>query len=518
MTTAEPNADEQRRGRHAKPDDDDRPDNGTQDDGSPDGGSPDGARRAEVQQDDGDRDGDTQRDQPPTDVETTTPDGRPDRRTADRETTNAEAAHAEAGDEEAVPESRAAEETTEDVHSGEEVTGEDSAPESRADEESADGESAEEESAGEEPAEEERSDESSAAQADVRGDNEAAVEEQPSDEQAARDDPAPQQASGAAAPAGQRVAEKSREERPGETAKKRSGHALAHHPAGASLLTASGLVTGLALVPLLFDQLNFEVGARAADAARSAAPWPGGSEAWFWPGWVGTTAALVALVVLVIAAVGVRVPDVAVLVTAVALAAATARAAWATFDVLNAHLWELVPLCIVCVLAFGSAATAAFRRRSPDSDDKGTGAGEVAGVTVGTWLLVVLLLLGGSAIASSAQTHAFGNVTSPPQDLAGLLSVRAADAPALDDLRGSWVPQVAVAQATDDAAATAYAVVHHGWTTRFPTLLARGDDVPGLDDTWWLSIAAQPFASQAEAAAFCATTGQPGCTPLQVGG
>ena len=48
----------------------------------------------------------------------------------------------------------------------------------------------------------------------------------------------------------------------------------------------------------------------------------------------------------------------------------------------------------------------------------------------------------------------------------------------------------------------------------------RGDDVDaiGLDDRWWVSIAAQPFASQAEAAAWCTTNAVPGCTPLQVGG
>ena len=304
-------------------------------------------------------------------------------------------------------------------------------------------------------------------------------------------------------------------------ARKSSGHAIAHHPAGASLLTAAGLVTGLALVPLLLDQLTFEVAARAADAARSAAaPWPAGGEPWFWPGWVATTAAVVGVLVLVVAAVGLRLPDVVVLATAVALAAATARAAWSTLDVLNAHLWELVPLCIVCLIAFLSAVAAAFRWRSADSADDGTGAGEVAGVTVGAWLLVVLLLLGGSAIASSAQTHAFGNVTSPPQYLAGLLSVRAADAPELAPLGGSWVSQIAAAQVGDDAGASAYAVVHHDWTTRFPALLARGDDVgaPGLDDTWWLSLAAQPFGSEAEAAAWCTANGVADCTPRLVGG
>ncbi|HEY0400896.1 MAG TPA: hypothetical protein VGD09_02690 [Blastococcus sp.] len=316
---------------------------------------------------------------------------------------------------------------------------------------------------------------------------------------------------------------KSAVEQPAEPATIRSRHAIAHHPAGASLLTAAGLLTGLALAPLLFDRLRFEVATRAADAARSAAaPWPGGGQPWFWPGWVATTAALVGLAVLVLAAVGLKAPDLVVLATAVVLTAATARAAWATFDVLDARLWALIPVCIVCVVAFGSAAAAAFRWRSPDSDDAGIGTGEVAGVTIGAWLLVVLLLLGGSAIASSAQTHADAFVTSPPQDLAGLLSVRAADAPELDDLRGSWVPQVAAAQVTDDAAASAYAVRHHDWTARFPTVLTRGDDVgaPGLDDTWWLSLVAQPYGSGAEAAAWCAANGlaERDCSPRLVSG
>ncbi|TFV87436.1 hypothetical protein [Blastococcus sp. CT_GayMR16] len=345
-------------------------------------------------------------------------------------------------------------------------------------------------------------------------DDESAADEKPTDEKQAG---AAREHKPSAATA---VSAQPREEQPAEPTRKRSGHAIAHHPAGPSLLTAAALVIALALVPLLFDQLRFEVASRAADAARSAAaPWPAVSEPWFWPGWVATAAAIIGLVVLVVAAIGIRLPDVAVLVTAVVLAAATARAAWATFGVLNAGLWELIPVCIVCVIAFAAAVTAAFRWRSPDKDDSGTGAGEVAGVTIGAWLLVVLLLLGGSAIASSAETHAFGNVTSPPQDLAGLLSVRAADAPELDDLRGSWVPQVAAAQVDDDAGASAYAVVHHDWTTRFPTVLARGDDVGAddLDDTWWLSLVAQPVGSEAEAAAWCATNSVPNCTPRLIG-
>ena len=344
-------------------------------------------------------------------------------------------------------------------------------------------------------------------------------DEEPTDD-AADEKPAQQPPEEAPAPPPPAPAQR-REEPAAEPKRKRSSHAIAHHPAGSALLTAAGLVTGLSLVPLLFDALRFEVATRAGDAARSAAaPWPGGGLPWFWPGWVATLATVVAVVVLVVAAAGLRLPDIAVLATAAVLAVTTARAAWATIDVLNAHLWELVPVCLVCLVAFGAAVTAAFRWRSGESTATGAGTGEVAGVTLGAWLLVVLLLLGGSAIASSAQTHAFGNVTSPPQDLAGLLSVRSADSPDVADLHGSWVAQVGAAQVKDDAAATAYAVVHHGFTTRFPTLLARGDDVgaPGLDDSWWLSLADQAFGSSAEAAAWCSASGVAGCTPLQVSG
>ena len=108
---------------------------------------------------------------------------------------------------------------------------------------------------------------------------------------------------------------------------------------------------------------------RAGAAARSAAaPWPAGGEPWFWPGWVATLATVVAVVVLVVAAVGLRLPDIAVLAAAVVLAVTTARAAWATIDVLDTHLWELVPVCIVCLVAFGAAVTAAFRWRSGESN------------------------------------------------------------------------------------------------------------------------------------------------------
>lgn len=336
-----------------------------------------------------------------------------------------------------------------------------------------------------------------------------------------RDEPAAEQVQPHQPPPDQpRAEELSPETREQRLPERSARHAIAHHPAGSSLLTSAGLVTGLALVPLLLDRLRFEVAARAADAARSAAaPWPADGEPWFWPGWVATLATVVAVVVLVVAAVGVRLPDLAFLVTAVVLAVPSARAAWSTIDVLNAHLWELVPACLVCLGAFGSAVAAALRWRSGESTATGAGTGEVAGVTLGAWLLVVLLFLGASGIASSARTHAFGNVTSPPQDLAGLLSVRAADAPQLRDMRGSWVPQLGAAEVGDDAAATAYAVVHNGFTARFPTVLARGDDVgaPDLDSSWWLSLAVARFASQDAAAGWCSASGIVGCTPRQVG-
>jgi hypothetical protein len=141
--------------------------------------------------------------------------------------------------------------------------------------------------------------------------------------------------------------------------------------------------------------------------------------------------------------------------------------------------------------AFVSAAAAAFRWRSPDGDEAGTGAAEVAGVTVGAWLL----------------------------------SVRAADAPGLDDLRGSWAPQVAAAQVSDDAGASAYAVLHHDWTTRSrpsspvgTTSAHRTATTRGGDDTCWLSLIAQPTGSRAEATAWCAANGlaEPTCSPRLV--
>jgi hypothetical protein len=82
------------------------------------------------------------------------------------------------------------------------------------------------------------------------------------------------------------------------------------------------------------------------------------------------------------------------------------------------------------------------------------------------------------------------------------------------------VAQLSAAQVTDDAAASTYAVGHFGWTARFSTLLARGDDLgaPDLDDTWWVSVANARFGSQEEAAAWCSANAVAGCTPRQFGG
>ena len=294
-----------------------------------------------------------------------------------------------------------------------------------------------------------------------------------------------------------------------EPAKRRSGHSLGHHPAGFALLLSSGLVTGIALAPLLFEQLSFDIATRAARAARSAAtPWPAGGEPWFWPSWLATLAVVVAVAVLVVAVSGLRIPDIAVLVAGGLLAVATARAAWATFDVINSRLWELVPLCLVCLAAFCLAATAAARWRSPRDKNPSGGGGGAAGVVVGGWVIVFLVLLAGAAIARSAEANVAG-AAGPPQGIPGLLSIRAADGPQLADLRGKWVAQLAAAQLTDDAGATAFSAAHEAAAASRPMVLARGDDVggPDVDDSWWLSLVQQPFGSQAEVEAWCPANG-----------
>ena len=302
--------------------------------------------------------------------------------------------------------------------------------------------------------------------------------------------------------------------RPGRTL-----HPLGHHPAGNSLLMSSGLLTGLALAPVIFDQLDFDIPTRAARAARSAAaPWPGGGEPWFWPSWVAMVAAVVAVVLVVLAFTGVKLPDLAVLVLGAVLSVTTARAAWATLDVVNSRLWDLLPLCLICLLAFGLAVSGTVHWRSPEGDSKGSGAGGAAGVVVGGVALSLIVLLVGATVAS-VQAKGLGP-GGPPQDVAGLLSTRAADAAQVDQLTGGWAPQLAAAQVgEDDAAATAFSARHRDVTNRVPALLARGDDLGGdLDETWFVSLAAQRFASDAEVLAWCASTSQPECTPVQVSG
>jgi hypothetical protein len=303
-----------------------------------------------------------------------------------------------------------------------------------------------------------------------------------------------------------------------DAASTRSRHPLGHHPAGVPLLTAAGLVTGLSLAPLLFDQLRFGVALDAAANARSAAaPWPADAAPWFWPGWVAMLAFAISVGVLLLAAVGLRLPDVVVLGLAAVLTATTVWAARATLDVLNAGLWELIPACIVCVLAVGLAATATARWRStPGQSSSGEGLGGVAAATLAAWLVVVLVLLAGAAIAASARTHAFGDVDSPPQGLPGLLSIRASDGPQLDGYQGFWMAQLTAAQVADDDA-SAYAVRHRDRSVRLPTLLVRGDDTgaPDLDDTWWVTLVRQSFQSRAAVESWCAENGlaPPDCTP-----
>jgi hypothetical protein len=302
---------------------------------------------------------------------------------------------------------------------------------------------------------------------------------------------------------------------------RRSRYPIGHHPGGTALLMSAGLITGVSLVPLLFDQLRFGVALEAARNARSmATPWPAGAAPWFWPEWVAVVALAVSVVVVLLGMVPLRVPDLVVLVLGGVLTLTTARAAWATFDVIRNGLWELIPVCILALLAFGSAVTAAGRWRSAPDPKGGEGPGGVAAVVLAAWLVVVLVLLAGAAIASSARTHAFGDSQSPPQGLPGLLSVRAGDAPVLDDLHGRWLAQLAAAQVTDDRAASEFAGAYADLATRLPVLLVRGDDTgaPELDDGTWLTMTRQSFGSQAEVQNWCAEIGrQPeACVPRMI--
>lgn len=208
-----------------------------------------------------------------------------------------------------------------------------------------------------------------------------------------------------------------------ERAPKRVLHPIGRHPAGVPLLIAAGLVTGLSLLPLLFDRLRWSVALEAAASARSAAsPWPAGTEPWFTPGWVAGTAFALAGAVLVLASFGLRLPDVVVLALSAVLTAAMAWAALATLDVVNNGLWELLPLCILVVVAFALAATATARWRSTPDGKGGAGPGEgpggVAAAALASWLAVAVVLLGGAAIAASARTQGLSGAGAPAQGVA----------------------------------------------------------------------------------------------------
>jgi hypothetical protein len=354
-------------------------------------------------------------------------------------------------------------------------------------------------------------------QADKRGrharrddpEDDPAPQEEPAEETAPKDE-----ATRAPEPKGATRAAPSEDE-----PAKRPFRPIGRHPAGVPLLIAAGLVTGISLLPLLFDRLDWSVAREAAaNASSAAAPWPAAAEPWFTPGWVAETAFLVSVAVLVLALIGLTLPDVLVLGLAAVLTATTAWAALATLDVLEAGLWELVPLCILCVIAFGLAGIATARWRSDPAFTGNEGAGGVLAAALATWLAVAVVLLAGAAIADSVRTRALGDA--PAQGVPGLLAVRATDAPKLEGYRGLWLAQLIRAQVTDDEQGSAYAARHAVSSAGFPTLLVRGDDtgVPDLDDTWWLTLVRQSFGSQADVQAWCSRAGlaPPDCTPLLI--
>jgi hypothetical protein len=133
-------------------------------------------------------------------------------------------------------------------------------------------------------------------------------------------------------------------------------------------------------------------------------------------------------------------------------------------------------------------------------------------------VLALVLLVGGATVAH-VQAEGLGPA-GPPQDVAGLLSIRAADAAAAGDLAGPWVPQLDAAQVADDAAASGYSTRHRDRNAFLPVLLLRGDDVTAddLDDGWWLTVAAQGFPDEAAVQQWCAGAGlaPPACTPRQL--
>ena len=221
-----------------------------------------------------------------------------------------------------------------------------------------------------------------------------------------------------------------------------AGHPLGRHPAGGPLLLASGLLLGLFLAPALLDRLDYDIPRRAARAARSAATtWPGGGEPWFWPSWVALLAGVVAVVVLVVlAVVGVR-------------AARPRRRRPGSGPGRHHRPARRGPPSTSSTPGSGTCCrlsrlparvrSRGGRRRALAPPSVTTTRAPVPAVrpaprSAGA-VLALLLLVGGATVAhvqaEGTRSGAVRRRTSP-----GLLSIRAADAAAADDLAGPWVP------------------------------------------------------------------------------
>jgi hypothetical protein len=294
--------------------------------------------------------------------------------------------------------------------------------------------------------------------------------------------------------------------------------ALWKHASGRPLVQSAALITGLGLAPLLLEQLQYDVFRTASFAARAAAPpVPAGTDPTLWPPTVASAAWLTGALVVVLALTGVKVSKPVPLVLGLVLLVTTAFGAWSMIDVVNTQAWALLPPCAACVDAFVMAARALQRWQRPHCT---YGSGSALSATLLVWAVVLVLLVGGTAIATEAMKSAGAPLAPASSAQRSLDSVRAETAGALGSLRGAWVPQVASAEVHDQAGADAHLAKHHEWAARYAVVLVRGGDFPSqtLGPEDWLTLVNQRLDSEAAVQHWCAGQGlgPNDCLPRQI--